>query len=76
VVTAAGVFRTFQIKSMSEEKTFEVFAEIAELSRSARSEDPEGWQFHPVLLKIIADKTKTAAQDIETILITLSTFEQ
>jgi hypothetical protein len=57
---------------MNEEKTFEIFEEIAELLRSARSEDPEGWQFHPVLIKTIADKTKTAPQDIETILIALS----
>jgi hypothetical protein len=70
------VFSNLQTNTMSEEKTFEIFAEIAELLRSARSEDTEGWQFHPVLLKTIADKTKTVAQDIETILITISNFEQ
>jgi hypothetical protein len=61
---------------MNEEKTFEIFSEIAELLRSARSEDPEGWQFHPVLLKTIADRTKTAAQDIQAILITISELGQ
>lgn len=61
---------------MNEEKTFEIFEEIAELLQSSRSEDPEEWQFHPVLIKTIADKTKAAPQDIETILLALSNLSK
>lgn len=61
---------------MNEVKTWEVFEEIAALLRSVRNNNPEDCQFHPAVLKTIADKTKTAPQDIETILIALSTLEQ
>jgi len=61
---------------MSEEKTFEIFAEIAELLRSARSEDPDGWQFHHVILRMIAGNVREDIEAVETILIKLSELEQ
>ena len=82
MVTAAGVLKTFQNKSkmtkeeLFEVKTWEAFEEIGKLLRSVRNEDPEDLQFHPNVLKKLADVLVVPVFEAESILIELSNFEQ
>ena len=61
---------------MNEVKTWEVFEEIAALLRSVRNTDAEDYQFHPTVLKKIADVLVVPVFEAESILIELSNFEQ
>ena len=61
---------------MNEVKTWEVFEEIAALLRSVRNNDAEDCQFHPAVLKKIADVLVMPVSKAESILIELSNFEQ
>ena len=61
---------------MNEVKTWEAFEEIAKLLRSVRNEDPEDLQFHPNVLKKLANVLVVPVFEAESILIELSNFEQ
>ena len=61
---------------MNEVKTWEVFEEIAALLQSVRNTDAEDYQFHPNVLKKIADVLAVPVSEAESILIELSNFEQ